>query len=210
MTDSYLSVDGVCSSEKTIEKSRFIATSAHVESDAEAKEFVAKISKRYSDATHNCFAYIADRGAQLLRFSDAGEPSGTAGIPILEVIKNRGLVYIAVVVTRYFGGIKLGAGGLVRAYSGSCAENLSVAKVRMYSLFNGVTLTTDYPLATAAAKFLEKAGARDLRTEYGEKVNFNLYVRAGESEAFVRDAVRTLNGAATVLRTGESRYLPED
>lgn len=105
-----------------IEKSRFICTLKKVESEEEAQEFIKAMKKQYWDATHNCSAYIIDSLAQ--RSSDDGEPSGTAGVPMLEVLRKNDLVGTACVVTRYFGGIKLGAGGLVRAYSGSVAGAL--------------------------------------------------------------------------------------
>lgn len=105
--------------EIVIEKSRFICTLKKVHSEAEAQEFIKSMKKEFWDATHNCSAYIIDDLAQ--RSSDDGEPSGTAGLPMLEVLRKNGLTETAVVVTRYFGGIKLGAGGLVRAYSGSVA-----------------------------------------------------------------------------------------
>ncbi len=105
--------------EIVIEKSRFICTLKKVKSEAEAQEFIKSMKKEFWDATHNCSAYIIDDLAQ--RSSDDGEPSGTAGIPMLEVLRKNGLTETAAVVTRYFGGIKLGAGGLVRAYSGSVA-----------------------------------------------------------------------------------------
>lgn len=105
--------------ETVIEKSRFICSLKKVHSEAEAQEFIKAVKKEFWDATHNCSAYIVDDLAQ--RSSDDGEPSGTAGIPMLEVLRKNGLTETAAVVTRYFGGIKLGAGGLVRAYSGSVA-----------------------------------------------------------------------------------------
>ena len=102
-------------SEKVIEKSRFLTYSEHVQSEDEAKAFIARIRKMHSLATHVCYAFIADKAGNLQRFSDDGEPQGTAGIPILEVLKAIKLYETAVAVVRYFGGIKLGAGGLVRA-----------------------------------------------------------------------------------------------
>ncbi len=105
-----------------IEKSRFICSLQKVETEEEAQEFIKATKKKYWDATHNCSAYIIDSLAQ--RSSDDGEPSGTAGIPMLEVLRKNDLVGTACVVTRYFGGVKLGAGGLVRAYSGSVAGAL--------------------------------------------------------------------------------------
>lgn len=124
----YLSVNGECRTRKTIEKSQFITTARHISSEEEAQNFIAEMRKKYADATHNCYAYVADRLGNCLRFSDDGEPSGTAGMPILDVIRNKKLYETAVVVTRYFGGIKLGAGGLVRAYSGCASENLDATQ----------------------------------------------------------------------------------
>lgn len=111
--------------EIVIEKSRFICTLHKVATEAEAGEFIKVIKKKYWDATHNCSAYIVDEMAQ--RSSDDGEPSGTAGIPMLEVLRKAGVQGVAAVVTRYFGGVKLGAGGLVRAYTNSVSQALAKA-----------------------------------------------------------------------------------
>lgn len=123
--------------EIVIEKSRFICTLKKVHSEAEAQEFIKSIKKEFWDATHNCSAYIIDDLAQ--RSSDDGEPSGTAGIPMLEVLRKNALTETAAVVTRYFGGIKLGAGGLVRAYSGSVAgavKDCGIAQKILMSRFS--------------------------------------------------------------------------
>ena len=125
-----LTVYGENKSEKIIERSRFITYSKHVESEEEARAFLAEVRAEHSLATHVCYAFICDKLGNLCRFSDDGEPQGTAGMPILEVLKNKGLYQTAVAVVRYFGGVKLGAGGLVRAYSSSAAENLSGAEIR--------------------------------------------------------------------------------
>ena len=115
------------SHEITIEKSRFICSLAKVASEEEAQEFIKKIKKEYWNATHNCSAYVIGENSKAERSSDDGEPSGTAGIPMLEVLRKNSLYNVAAVVTRYFGGIKLGAGGLVRAYTGSVAEAVEAA-----------------------------------------------------------------------------------
>ncbi len=125
----YTTIQGQNTVEIVIEKSRFIATAICVDTVAQAVEFVNAKRKKHFDATHNCYAYVIGDKA---KFSDDGEPQGTAGMPIYECIKNNKLDHVCVVVTRYFGGVKLGAGGLVRAYSGSCAEALkSATKVNM-------------------------------------------------------------------------------
>ncbi len=182
--DKYLSVCGSYATEKIIEKSRFITHSAHVEGDEQAKAFIAEISRKYSDATHNCFAYVADEGASLLRFSDDGEPQGTAGMPILEVIKAKKLAYTAVVVTRYFGGIKLGAGGLVRAYSGCAAENLSGADIRRFETCFKMRYFIDYTNAQTAARYFKNSDCSVLSCEYSDGVIYIVEVKAGEEEKF--------------------------
>ncbi len=124
MKDRYLTIKGDCQNEIIIEKSKFICSVKSVNNEDEAKNFVASIRGKYPDATHNCYAYIADENGFYIKFSDDGEPQGTAGMPMLEVLKNKKLFCTAVVVTRYFGGVKLGAGGLVRAYSDSVAKGV--------------------------------------------------------------------------------------
>ena len=152
--------------EIVIEKSRFIASAIHVDSVEEAVEFVNGKRKQYFDATHNCYAYaVGDR----VKFSDDGEPQGTAGMPIYECIKNNRLDRLCVVVTRYFGGIKLGAGGLVRAYSGSCAEVLKQCEKLVMTDCTRVEVVIDYSLLKPLRKALEPH-AREESVEYGDKV----------------------------------------
>ena len=138
--------------EIVIEKSRFIAAAIHVDNAEQAVEYINTKRKEYFDATHNCYAYIAGDKA---KFSDDGEPQGTAGMPMYECIKNNGLDYVCVVVTRYFGGIKLGAGGLVRAYSGSCAEVLKQCEKLQMTDCTRVEVAIDYALLKPLRKALE-------------------------------------------------------
>ncbi len=137
----FVTIGNTETAEVVIEKSRFIATAVHIESAEQAMEFVASKKKKYFDATHNCYAFVAGDKA---KFSDDGEPQGTAGLPILECIKNNGLDFVCVVVTRYFGGIKLGTGGLVRAYSGSCAEVLNKCERLKFTDCTRLSVTVDY------------------------------------------------------------------
>ena len=127
--------------ETVIEKSRFICTLKKVSSEAEAQEFIKAVKKEFWDATHNCSAYIIDELAQ--RSSDDGEPSGTAGLPMLEVLRKNELSGVAAVVTRYFGGIKLGAGGLVRAYTGSVSKAVQGCGLARKLLMGTFALTAD-------------------------------------------------------------------
>lgn len=178
-------------SETVIEKSRFICTLKKVSTEAEAHDFIKAIKKQYWDATHNCSAYIVDEKAQ--RSSDDGEPSGTAGIPMLEVLRKNELFGVAAVVTRYFGGIKLGAGGLVRAYTGSVAN-----AVKEVGLAQQVKMTV-YALSAAPAEagrimnILYNQNIFQIAdAEYAERVRIMLYMPAeklGEAEAWLTEAL---------------------
>ncbi|MCD8286300.1 MAG: YigZ family protein [Clostridia bacterium] len=184
MPDKYLSVTGLCRTEKVIERSRFITTSAHAEGEKEAMDFIAGIRSRYRDATHNCYAFVGDDAGNLLRFSDDGEPQGTAGMPILDVIRSNNLRQCAVVVTRYFGGIKLGAGGLVRAYSGCTAENLSAAKRVLYELCAENRYTLDYAQVKAANIIISASPCELLDTLYEDKVTFIVRLKTKDIASF--------------------------
>ena len=115
MVESFLSVNGENISETVIERSKFITRVKRISGEDEAREFIESVRKKHSDATHNCYAYVASEDGNLMKFSDDGEPQGTAGMPMLDVLRNKKIMMTVAVVTRYFGGVKLGAGGLVRA-----------------------------------------------------------------------------------------------
>lgn len=200
---NYLSVSGKCVTQKIIEKSRFITTSAHVCSEEEAKAFIAEVSAKYSDATHNCFAYICDNLGNFLRFSDDGEPQGTAGMPILEVLKNKKLYETAVVVTRYFGGIKLGAGGLLRAYSGCAAENLDEAQKVSYEICSQSAYTVGYSEVDYALRFFNENGADLINTDYANEVVFTVAVKKSEEDAFNKALLNRLNGKVRISKQKE-------
>lgn len=141
--DSFVTIENACSNEYTEKKSVFIASAFTVQSQAEADDIINCVRKKYADATHNCYGYIIRTGG-LKRFSDDGEPSGTAGMPILNVIDKMGLCNTLVIVTRYFGGIKLGAGGLVRAYSAAASGVLMQAGKSVYIKGSRGTVEVDY------------------------------------------------------------------
>ena len=203
---NYLSISGEIVTEKVIEKSRFITTSRHVSGEEEAKAFVEEISKKYADATHNCYAYICDSLGNFPRFSDDGEPQGTAGMPILEVIKNKNLFETAVVVTRYFGGIKLGAGGLVRAYSGGAAENLEAAQKVLYENCAESLYTVAYADVDAALRFFTESGASVLNSDYANEVIFTVAVKKSAKDEFNKDLLNRLNGKVKVKKIKEYFY----
>ena len=199
----YLSVKGECETQKIIEKSRFITISKHISGEEEAKDFIADIRRRFPDATHNCYAYIADNLGNFPRFSDDGEPSGTAGMPILEVIKNKKLFETAVVVTRYFGGIKLGAGGLVRAYSGSAAENLDSAEKVLYETCAEAEYAVDYSSVDAIMRYCAENRASMLNTSYENEVIFTIAVKKADEEKFNSGLINRLNGKVKIKKLKE-------
>ncbi len=194
MAEKYLSVQGECTTQKIIEKSRFITSSAHVCSEEEARAFIANIRGKYPDATHNCYAYVCDRIGNFLRFSDDGEPQGTAGMPMLEVVKASRLFEICVVVTRYFGGIKLGAGGLVRAYSGCVSENLAAAEKVLYETCSLIKCTLNYSSVDGALRFISESGASVTQSEYKNEVDITVAVKKAEEEEFLKKLNDRLNG----------------
>jgi uncharacterized YigZ family protein len=206
MQEKYLSLCGECVTQKIIEKSRFITTSKHVEGEEEAAAFVKEVSKKYSDATHNCYAYIADDLGNLLRFSDDGEPQGTAGIPMLDVLRAQNLRQTAVVVTRYFGGIKLGAGGLVRAYSGSVAENLSAAKRVCYQMCVQSKYIVSYPLVDTILRFFGENDCNVLSTDYLNEVTFTVAIKKENEQAFNLAIINRLNGNVVIQKEKEYFY----
>lgn len=199
---SYLSVYAPVTYEKVIERSRFIANAAHAADEEEARAFVAKIRAQHSLATHNCYAFVADKTGNLLRFSDDGEPQGTAGMPILEVLRSKKLFETAVVVTRYFGGIKLGAGGLVRAYAGTAAEALAQADIREYRVCRTLFASVGYELFDALKKFLAARGCEPADIAYAGDVTVTLSVGEEEAAAFSAALVDFLAGRVRIREGG--------
>ncbi len=194
-------------SEKIIERSRFLTYSTHVESEEEARAFLAEIRKAHSLATHVCYAFIADKAGNLQRFSDDGEPQGTAGVPILEVLKAKKLFETAVAVVRYFGGIKLGAGGLVRAYSSSAAENLDGADIRVLEMCEEYLIEVDYTGIDSVQKYLSTHTCSLLSTDYGEKVTFTVAVKKADGARFIEELVDHMQGRVETVK-GVEYYAP--
>ncbi len=194
-------------SEKVIEKSRFLTYSAHAEGEEEARAFIAAIRKKHSLATHVCYAFIADKAGNLQRFSDDGEPQGTAGVPILEVLKAKNLIETVVCVVRYFGGVKLGAGGLVRAYSSSCAENLEGADIRSLVVCQECKIEVDYTAVDGLQKYLSTHTCTPRSTEYGEKVSALVAVKKEEVDGFISGLVDYLQGKVHTEK-GREYYAP--
>ena len=189
--------------EKVIERSRFIATCAHVESEEAARAFLARVRTEFPDATHHCYAFVADTLGNLMRFSDDGEPQGTAGMPILDALRGKKLYQTAVVVTRYFGGVKLGAGGLVRAYSGAASECLDGAEKRFFEPCARYMLTLGYELSDAVRKYISANGWMLADAQYSDCVRLTVAVRSREEEAFAAKIVDFTAGRVRVEKQDE-------
>ena len=191
-------------------KSRFIATVRPVESEEEALAFLEEMKKKYWDARHNCYVYSVGMNREFTRCSDDGEPSGTAGRPMLDVILGEDIYNVAVVVTRYFGGVLLGTGGLVRAYSKAVQEGLAASKIILKQ--KGITLriTTDY---TGIGKIQYIAGERNipvLDSEYTDKVVMKLLVPAQDVGSVQKAITEGTNGKAGIEKDRELYYAVVD
>lgn len=159
-----------------IQKSKFITHICHVETEAAAREFIQNLKKKYYDARHNCSAYILGENSEKQKSNDDGEPGGTAGNPILEALKKNELTNIVVVVTRYFGGIKLGAGGLIRAYSHATVLGIEKATVIQMTPFVELAITINYDLLANLEHWLRQAKIRTNEAEYADNVTLKLLI----------------------------------
>lgn len=187
-------------------KSRFIATVLPIETEEEALEFIAKMKKKYWDARHNCYVYSIGMNREFTRCSDDGEPSGTAGRPMLDVILGEDIYNVAVVVTRYFGGVLLGTGGLVRAYSKAVQEGLAASKVILKQKGIALKITTDY---TGLGKIQYIAGERNipvLDSEYTDKVVMKLLVPVQDVGSVRKAITEGTNGRAGIEKDQELYY----
>ncbi|MBD5636745.1 MAG: YigZ family protein [Clostridia bacterium] len=200
----YLSVSDESSVERVIEKSRFITYCKHVENEEEAKAFLGILHSEHPLATHICYAYICDKVGNFVRFSDDGEPQGTAGMPILGVIKAKKLFETLVAVVRYFGGIKLGAGGLTRAYASCAAEGVNGAEVVLFDICTEIAVGVAYPDVKTLTRFAE--GKTVTGREYAEKTVFCFRVRESEEEAFIAAVQNEFRGRAKIEKRGKGYY----
>lgn len=177
-------------------KSRFIATVRLVETEAQAVEFIEEMKKKYWNATHNCSAFIIGRKAEIVRYSDDGEPGGTAGKPMLEVLQKEEIRNIAVVVTRYFGGTLLGTGGLVRAYTKAVQEGIrnSVIIEKMEGVL--IALKTDYNGVGKIQYLIGQEGYPIVKSEYGENVILEVLVPVSDEKTFTNKIIEGTNGRA--------------
>lgn len=197
--------------ELVIKKSRFITHVEPVESPEHADEIIAEVKKRYWDARHNCSAQVTGLRGDRARSSDDGEPSGTAGMPMLEVLRRRELTDVVAIVTRYFGGIKLGAGGLVRAYSSAVSETLDLATLVDRRVLSQVVVPVPHADAGRFDNLLRdwvaRTGAVLGETTYGESARFEIWTSGDTTETLVADVAAVSAGAVTAAVTGVERVI---
>ena len=188
--------------QEEIKKSRFICHAKRVYSEEEARDFITAIKKEHYKATHNCSAFIIGERSEIKRTSDDGEPSGTAGVPMLGVLENHNLTNVCVVVTRYFGGIKLGAGGLIRAYAGSVA--LAVKEIGIIEIKEqaGIAIQMSYAQYQEYSNFLREHNLMELETTFTDQIDTIIYVDKEEKENIKSALVEFFNGKVTLTDQG--------
>ena len=188
-----------------IKKSKFIANVKHVETEEEVREFIQHVKKNFFDARHNCSAYVLGENGDKQKSNDDGEPGGTAGNPILETVKNNLLTFTAVVVTRYFGGIKIGAGGLIRAYAHTAALGISAAQIVEMKIFQKISLTLEYNFLATVENFLRQKKIRVENSDYADDVTLKILVLPEEVENFLSELTELT--AANFLSEVEEKIL---
>ena len=196
--DTYNIIKKDGNSEIVVTKSKFIGFLGTASTVPEAEEIVTRIRKKYNDARHNCYAYIIMDGDNIIKkASDDGEPSGTAGRPMLAVMEGAELVNAVCVVTRYFGGVLLGTGGLVRAYTDAAAQALEDADVSPIRRGRYVKITLDYPDESTLRRYLENEGFEITGSAYSEKVSLTVLGPEEKAESLTARAVDMTGGKAS-------------
>ncbi|WP_456396129.1 YigZ family protein [Thermococcus sp.] len=197
----YRTLRGIGTAELVIKKSVFIGYASPAETEDDAKAFIAKIKAHHRDATHNVSAYLINDGKNFaVRYDDDGEPKGSAGKPVLKVIQNKGLTNVVVVVTRYFGGIKLGYGGLVKAYSDAASEAIENAGIVEVYETERFQVTFPYSLFHIVRETVENSGGRVVGEEYSENITFTIETRKGEAGGLMEILTEKTRGRARLRR----------
>ena len=194
----YYTIEGHIKEEETIKKSRFIVNCFHIESEAQVEEILKNIQKEHYKATHNCYAYVIGENKDIQKFNDDGEPSGTAGKPILEAILHKELTNILVIVTRYFGGTKLGAGGLIRSYSGVATLGIDKSILIKMQFSALLEITCEYTYFGKIKDYLEKNDLREEEVTYEANVTVMVYVPFDEKEKLHKNLVELTNDQVKV------------
>lgn len=206
MEKEYRTVNGFGEDEYLIDKSTFIGYSKPIETEEDALDFIEEMKTKHYDATHNTYAYVVGENSIVQRFSDDGEPSGTAGVPILEVLKKEDMRNTVVVVTRYFGGIKLGAGGLIRAYTRGAKIAIDAGKIVNRTLHSELKIRLDYSLYGAIENHLLTNKHIVDDTTYDDAVNIFVAVRYDEVDEFIKEIINITSDNVEVTDIGE-RYI---
>lgn len=206
MSVEYKSIKNRTTIELTEKKSRFIADAGIIQSEDDARVFIDEIKTCYREASHHTYAYVLGVSVPTARYSDDGEPHGTAGLPILGVIQGNELTNTIVVVTRYFGGTKLGTGGLVRAYSKSASDCLASAGFLRHIPGNIIKISTDYHNLGKIKNYLEKHNYHIMNEEYSTHVIIMTLIPKEESEILKTKLTDLTNGTAEITKAGE-RYI---
>lgn len=206
MPINYKTVQGYAQATYEISRSRFLTAVQRVESEEAIAAFLQKIKKQHWEARHNCFAYILGARGALQKADDDGEPSGTAGKPILEILKKNDLKDTIIVVTRYFGGIKLGAGGLIRAYGKAASLGLAAAQLVEKTRFLRLYIEVDYALLSPLENNLRLKEYRVESKEFSDKVRLTL-LAATESKEEVKANLLNWTAANCVIEEGDELYL---
>ncbi|WP_030300218.1 YigZ family protein [Streptomyces katrae] len=203
-SDQYVTVarEGVHESE--INRSRFLCSLAPAATEQEAQEFIARIRKEHATATHNCFAYVIGADASVQKASDDGEPGGTAGVPMLQMLMRRDIRYAVAVVTRYYGGVKLGAGGLIRAYGGVVGEALDELGTLTRRRYRLATVTVDHQRAGKTQNDLRSTGRTVVDLRYGAAVEIEVALPEADLPAFEAWLADSTAGSATLTLGGET------
>jgi uncharacterized YigZ family protein len=209
MLRSYLTVKGYGEHELIIQKSRFTTYVNRVTNESDAQAFIETIKKKHWDANHNCSAYLIGENDQIQKANDDGEPSGTAGVPMLEVLKKRGLKDTVIVVTRYFGGIKLGAGGLIRAYGSATSEGLNATGIVERKLMQIFHTKVDYTWLGKVENELRASRYLIKEINYLDQVELQIYVTSGEEDVFLEWMMDLTNGQG-ITTLGEQQYLEQN
>ncbi|MFG2562122.1 YigZ family protein [Streptomyces sp. NPDC048496] len=204
MQEQYRTVARAGVHETEINRSRFICALAPAATEQEAQDFVARIRREHPTATHNCFAYVIGADASVQKASDDGEPGGTAGVPMLQMLMRREMRYVVAVVTRYYGGVKLGAGGLIRAYGGAVGEALDELGTITRQRFRLATVTVDHQRAGRLQNDLRATGRAVREVRYEEAVIIEIGLPDADVEDFRRWLADTTAGEALLELGGEA------
>lgn len=201
MRADYYTVKDYGESELLIQKSKFITYVKRAETEEEALEFIQEIKKRHHNASHNCSAYMIGEHDNIQKANDDGEPSGTAGVPILEVLKKQGLKDTVIVVTRYFGGIKLGGGGLIRAYGRATTEGITATGTVVRKLHSMMVVTIDYTWLGKVENAVRQSTYPLKEVAYDNGVNLFIHVPVTQVETFTSWMTELTNGQAEIVPT---------